>query len=737
MLEYLLIDTFVKSAVYMMEGGKISRGGKGAGGLAIGYMQNDCSTNDDALSAFRNMMENEIGKTINGQLIDQPYVDKIVKDSQSSHISNDEYKIEYKIAKYAVNDPLNEQILDKLNNDQLNLVIGRVQEAFAAAASNLNGPGELNSIAPNPELITEIASWANQSSPGLWDTLIDYLEGKKVKGNGVNTVSTIGATQITQTNFENQYLYKQKLFNVSTEDFNAQKFRANWPGRISGATYYAEQQIGATVSTINSSNAVVNASQASSTGPNYLSLNSGVDYLWSFAKSANNAVAGAITIFVQEASSAYNSFVATKQGWTKIVGIGDPELEITDNTDNSNGNILTSSNTISGDDGEILSTDNTTNTYDANNNLSSSLEYKTDMSGNPATSDTTCKTYNSSGNLLTSSEDQEDQTDAKGNITDTDNAYASGALSSSSVIKIDTSGNMTYTSTKYDASGNALPPISETTTDANGKITDTYSSAANGIILSSTAGNGNLIYQSSGTIDGASNCTSMGDVLTNSYNTSTNTYTIVDPWKVNPSEILTGTDTITANAGGGYTETWNGPSAFWGDSYSDGTQNGTYDTSTLSFNESLDEPISGTFYPTGTTTSNADGSYTTTTFNPRNGISTSTTYYGNGSYNETWSSCYGYGSGQNSYSADGSYSNSVSNPDGSWVSKTYVASTGVTKSTFGDGRGGSQTTWTGSDGSCGETDIFDDGSGTATDSGYIKRQYHYCASSVRHEIVRK
>jgi hypothetical protein len=94
----------------------------------------------------------------------------------------------------------------------------------------------------------------------------------------------------------------------------------------------------------------------------------------------------------------------------------------------------------------------------------------------------------------------------------------------------------------------------------------------------------------------------------------------------------------------------------------------------------------------------------------------STTYDGHGGYSETWAdSYYGYHGG-NDYSADGSYTNYLVNPDGSYIEKSYSASTGVTYSSFDDGHGGYLLNWTNSDGSSGEDNKYDDGSYTNTEN---------------------
>ena len=704
----------------------------GNSGLSFGHMQLDVgSGNKIALNCFTKIMKSQIGKKFDGKIIKQDDFARIISEAQKKgkKFPGDTWDLG------VVNQALaaNQQAIDTADKKQFEKVMGDLEVAFAAAARNPNGPGDLNSVAPDPSFITELAAWANMNPSGLTGKTDKFLKETTLP--------------ISQNNYDTYCFHTTTFWKTQT----TKNFRDNWPGRITAATGYAEKQIGADVYFFNDFNSldIANA-PCSNTGSNYISVWNGPfgvsGCLWAFKNLVgNDTVAGEVNYYISanvlrsamEGYSPNGCAFGTCNGIGDVLSlINDPQLQIASETKDNAGNLLTSSKTVYGESGVIISTDNTTNTYDASGNKLSTSEAKTDFVGtdpnNPskaAATDITTSKYNDSGSLSANSEDK---IDASGNITITENTKdAKGNPKASIVIKMDAKGNMTATATTYDAKGNPLTNT-EKQTDSGTGITDTLNGyASDGTPFSSKASNGNLIYNGTYTsIDGG-----YTDVNNASYNTATVLYKRDTVY----AEFSPGvaTYTITPNPGGGYTENWSGPGADWGwhagqqwDGIFITTANhyeGTFNTSTLAYNCLLDgvwilrEPWTldssiprGYYelpYPWGTATANYSDIY-----NPGNNMTTITTY-GGGGYQQNW--YFGWDKvegayGENNRLANGSYNNYLENPDGSFICSAYDAATSVTKSTFNDGNGGYQYSWTKSDGSYGERDQLDNGSFTDT-----------------------
>jgi hypothetical protein len=162
----------------------------------------------------------------------------------------------------------NMTIIDQADAQQLTKVMDYVNGALAAAALNPNGPGELNSTAPNPQFITELAAWGNRTN-GLAET-IAFLKT---------------TSDVSQAVYESEYLSLTLQFLTSNETVtsNAQQ--------VANATSAALNAIGATVTsfylTPQEANSLTSNAEISS-GSNYLAINkdsSGnvVGTLWSFS----------------------------------------------------------------------------------------------------------------------------------------------------------------------------------------------------------------------------------------------------------------------------------------------------------------------------------------------------------------------------------------------------------------------------------------------------------------------
>ena len=503
------LNDFIENAVENMEGAVedpyqcVNPGGKaGKSGVSFGLMQNDVgpgANNEAAQDTFADILDNyyAIHPEMEGEirLIMRTALDgKALSEKQVG------------IVNAALALPANQTLVDKLDEKQLNTVIGYVQSAFIAAKHNSNGPGELNPNAPNPYFITVLAEWGNMTN-GLGQTDA-YLSNPQK------------ATTVSLDNYVTNYLYKCPQFTKTTGYYPA--FQKAWTARINDATTKAISQSEATFTS--SSKLTITPSDVNGAGSNYLAmLSNGVSYLWSFAKPATGAAAGAVKVFEETGTSIAKDTVATiEKGWKKISSIFDPELEVVEETDDTNGNQLKTSTTVYGDSDAIASTDVTTNTYDSSGNKLSTSEAKTDFVGtdpnNPskaAATDITTSKYNDSGSLSANSEDK---IDADGNITITENTKdANGNPKASIVIKMDAKGSTTISSTTYDAKGNPLTNT-EKQTDSGTGITDTLDGyASDGTPFSSKAGNGNLIYN--GTYTNHYN-----ENIKASYNTSTVLY---------------------------------------------------------------------------------------------------------------------------------------------------------------------------------------------------------------------
>jgi trimeric autotransporter adhesin len=198
-----------------------------------------------------------------------------------------------------------------------------------------------------------------------------------------------------------------------------------------------------------------------------------------------------------------------------------------------------------------------------------------------------------------------------------------------------------------------------------------------------------------------------GSSVTSTYNASTGVY---GTDYVNADGSFT--DYLTTyDSGGGYHQTWTASNGSSGE------------------NDKLDDGS------TLTRTVNADGSSVTSTFTAGTGVYGTdyvnadgsftdylTTYDGGGGYQQSWTASNGT-SGENDKSDDGSTLTRTVNADGSSVSSTFTASTGVYGTdylnadgsftdylTTYDGAGGYNQSWTASNGSSGENDKSDDGS---------------------------
>jgi hypothetical protein len=387
----------------------------GGGALSFGYMQNDVgpvAMNTDARDTFEKVMDKYYGVTPKTR---DDVETQIIRKAEAGQRL---YGNDLKIVNLAL--AADQTDVNALDARQLEKVTGRVKEAFAAAAGldkqskQTKDPGELNSIAPDPELLAEVAEWANMTSPDTWTKTIQYLKQE---------------SKISQTNFEKK-LYTFSYF-VKHPDFIT-----DWPGRVRKAATYSEGKVGATVIPLDSD--TINSNNVSSTGSNYLALYNNavigaVGILWEFN---NSGTAGNIGVSM----SGVNLGTFSNGDWTKISVSGNElklsnEMEIPD-WGHAESEKVFSINTSNMTFGEKSTSDKKTKTDP------SSWDQTVDMSGtntdgsskNIASVDTKYSSTDDAGNPLSKTEDK---IDASGNITSTDTTYDSNGKPTTSVIKID------------------------------------------------------------------------------------------------------------------------------------------------------------------------------------------------------------------------------------------------------------------------------------------------------------
>lgn len=213
------LEAFVKNAVANMEGASanpydwsISTGNSQ---LSFGAMQLDVgSKNAIAVNAFTQIMNTQVG--VNG--LTQQDINTIIDTAKTDARSLSPSQLGDISAALAANTVL----VDQADAQQLGVVMGYVNSAFAAAASNPNGPGELNPNAPDPQFVAALAEWGNRTG-GLRQTN-DFL-------------ST--ASNVSQSVWEGDFLSITKQFLTSNETISG------WDVRVSAAANSSLNAIGA------------------------------------------------------------------------------------------------------------------------------------------------------------------------------------------------------------------------------------------------------------------------------------------------------------------------------------------------------------------------------------------------------------------------------------------------------------------------------------------------------------
>ncbi|MGP0070090.1 MAG: hypothetical protein ACLQGP_41640 [Isosphaeraceae bacterium] len=258
-------QAFIKNAVADMEGAKnpysASFPKSGTSGLSFGYMQNDVANNSTAASAFRGIMNAEVGTGGLTQQEANRIVNQAIANRPLSHSEVD--KVNEALANH-------KDLVDAADSGALKTAMGILDSAFQAAITNPHGPGELNPVAPNPQLATALVEWGNMTG-GLGKTN-GFLSGAPDPKHPKQP-----PPYVSQSAFR-QYLSKQKQFRDN------KAFAKNWDGRVTAATNSALQQAGATVT-----NYSPPQGQAISIGPANVN-GGGSNYLAAFKNASGNQV---------------------------------------------------------------------------------------------------------------------------------------------------------------------------------------------------------------------------------------------------------------------------------------------------------------------------------------------------------------------------------------------------------------------------------------------------------------
>ena len=214
-----LLKVFVKAAVASLEGAgsdvyAASFAG-GSSGLSFGAMQNDVAKNSTAKTAFQNLLTATMKTT--GLSADD--ITKIVNLAATPGVSSSSFTAPQL---NAINLALaNSHVaVDAQDNIQLSVIMGYVNGALGAAASNPNGPGELGASSTNLSFIAELADWGNRTG-GLAGTN--------------NFLSS--ASPVSKANYDANYLSKQKQFTTGGESFSS------WTTRVNAAEVAGESAL--------------------------------------------------------------------------------------------------------------------------------------------------------------------------------------------------------------------------------------------------------------------------------------------------------------------------------------------------------------------------------------------------------------------------------------------------------------------------------------------------------------
>lgn len=236
------LQNYIMNFVSSMEGStanpySVSFAGTGTSGLSFGLMQNDVANNSAAKAAFQNILTSTASTT--GLTSDQ--ISWIVSEASTKGITGTQFNADSIQAGYGnlipqINQALQtgSALVNAQDQAQAQNIFNMVESAFAAAATNPNGPGELNPASPNLEFVGELAEWGNRTG-----------------GLAATDAWLSTAPSVSQASYENNYLSQQKQFTTGGESFST------WQQRLNTANTYANAQ----AATPLSSSAVTNALQ--------------------------------------------------------------------------------------------------------------------------------------------------------------------------------------------------------------------------------------------------------------------------------------------------------------------------------------------------------------------------------------------------------------------------------------------------------------------------------------------
>ncbi len=202
----------------------------GGSGLSYGALQNDVAGNPQARSTFLQILNQTAN--ITGLSIAQ--INVIMQLAATHGVSRNSFRPYINSGALPANviNLINEAISDSKSTvdtqdaNQLSVVMGYVNGALNAAASNPNGAGTLSASNLDLTFVGELAEWGNRTSPpGLGSITINP-----------STDYYLSHTQtVSRTDYDTSYLSQQKQFLPTSAGGNGESF-SNWTTRATNAT---------------------------------------------------------------------------------------------------------------------------------------------------------------------------------------------------------------------------------------------------------------------------------------------------------------------------------------------------------------------------------------------------------------------------------------------------------------------------------------------------------------------
>lgn len=268
----------------------------GNSSLSFGRMQNDVANNPNiAQTTFNQIMDNSVGK-IEG--LTQEKADTIKElaaikggvrtEKQTKELRG--YFEEYVNPALSSREDIsaenpgvsNQTLVDQADAANFEIAYDKIQPVIDAAHKNPNGPGELNRKAPNPEFLTTLIEWGNQTSGKMTETAKYMRETENV----------------SLKDYHDNYLLQQTFYLKNPKVAN------NIPDRVSAATQYSLSKNSMTYTLLaadDKKGITVTPDQINAVGTNNLAIynnanNKQVGGLWTFSQPATPETAGNLNI---------------------------------------------------------------------------------------------------------------------------------------------------------------------------------------------------------------------------------------------------------------------------------------------------------------------------------------------------------------------------------------------------------------------------------------------------------